>query len=152
MWGRQSYRFSDFDFEANAKDGFGVDWPIRYKDIAPWYDHVEKFAGISGNKDGLPQLPDGQFLPPMDLNVVEKHVAEGIKKHYNGKRVMTIGRTANSHRARARQNTMPVPQQVLAGMPVRRVFQHTEQYASCCNGNRQSHIASLLSCYKSSVR
>jgi choline dehydrogenase-like flavoprotein len=101
MWGRQSYRFSDFDFEANAKDGFGVDWPIRYKDIAPWYDHVEKFAGISGNKDGLPQLPDGQFLPPMDLNVVEKHVAEGIKKHYNGKRVMTIGRTANL--------TAPVP-------------------------------------------
>jgi len=101
MWGRQSYRFSDFDFEANSKDGFGVDWPIRYKEIAPWYDHVEKFAGISGNKDGLPQLPDGQFLPPMDMNVVEQHVAEGIKKHYGGKRLMTIGRTANL--------TAPVP-------------------------------------------
>ena len=101
MWGRQSYRFSDFDFEANSKDGFGVDWPIRYKEIAPWYDHVEKFAGISGNKDGLAQLPDGQFLPPMDMNVVEKHVAEGIKKHYGGKRLMTIGRTANL--------TAPVP-------------------------------------------
>ncbi|WP_127131646.1 GMC oxidoreductase [Pseudoflavitalea rhizosphaerae] len=101
MWGRQSYRFSDFDFEANSKDGFGVDWPIRYKEIAPWYDHVEKFAGISGNRDGLAQLPDGQFLPPMDMNVVEKHVAEGIKKHYGGKRLMTIGRTANL--------TAPVP-------------------------------------------
>lgn len=95
MWGRQSYRWSDFDFEANSKDGHGVDWPIRYKEIAPWYDHVEKFAGISGNKDGLAQLPDGQFLPPMELNVVEKHVAEGIKKHYGGKRLMTIGRVAN---------------------------------------------------------
>lgn len=95
MWGRQSYRWSDFDFAANAQDGHGTDWPIRYKDIAPWYDYVEKFAGISGNKDGLPQLPDGQFLPPMEMNVVEKHVAEGIKKHYNGKRLMTIGRVAN---------------------------------------------------------
>lgn len=95
MWGRQSYRWSDFDFAANAQDGHGTDWPIRYKDIAPWYDYVEKFAGISGNKDGLPQLPDGQFLPPMEMNIVEKHVAEGIKKHYNGKRLMTIGRVAN---------------------------------------------------------
>lgn len=95
MWGRQSYRWSDFDFGANAEDGHGTDWPIRYKDIAPWYDYVEKFAGISGNKDGLLQLPDGQFLPPMEMNVVEKHVAEGIKKHYNGKRLMTIGRVAN---------------------------------------------------------
>ena len=59
LWGRQSYRWSDLDFEANAKDGFGVDWPIRYADIAPWYDHVERFAGISGTRDGLPQLPDG---------------------------------------------------------------------------------------------
>jgi len=101
MWGRQSYRWSDFDFEANAKDGHGTDWPIRYKDIAPWYDHVEKFAGISGNKDGLAQLPDGQFLPPMDLNVVEKDVAAKIKQHYKGSRVLTIGRTANL--------TAPVP-------------------------------------------
>lgn len=101
MWGRQSYRFSDFDFEANSKDGHGVDWPIRYKEIAPWYDYVEKFAGISGNKDGLAQLPDGQFLPPMEMNVVEKHVAEGIKKNFGGKRLMTIGRTANL--------TAPVP-------------------------------------------
>ncbi len=95
IWGRQSYRWSDFDFEANALDGHGVDWPIRYKDIAPWYDHVEKFAGISGSIEGLPHLPDGQFLPPMDLNVVEKDVAARLKKHYNNQRHMIIGRVAN---------------------------------------------------------
>jgi len=95
LWGRQSYRWSDFDFEANAKDGIAIDWPIRYKDIAPWYDHVEKFAGISGSTEGLPQLPDGQFLPPMDLNCVEKDVAARIKKVYKNNRHLIIGRTAN---------------------------------------------------------
>lgn len=95
MWGRQSYRWSDFDFEANAKDGYGVDWPIRYKDIAPWYDYAETFAGISGSQEGLPQLPDGKFLPPMDMTCVEKEVSGRIKKHYNNARTMIIGRTAN---------------------------------------------------------
>lgn len=95
MWGRQSYRWSDLDFEANAKEGIAVDWPIRYADIAPWYDYVETFAGISGALDGLPQLPDGKFLPPMNMNVVEKDVAARIKKHYNGSRAMIIGRSAN---------------------------------------------------------
>ena len=80
MWGRQSYRLSDLDFEANAKEGVGVDWPVRYAEIAPWYDHAEKFAGISGSKEGLPQLPDGQFLPPMDMNCVEKDVATRFKE------------------------------------------------------------------------
>jgi len=95
LWGRQSYRLSDLDFEANAKDGIGIDWPIRYKDLAPWYDHVEKFAGISGSKEGLPHLPDGQFLKPMDLNCVEKDVAARIKEHYKGQRHLFIGRVAN---------------------------------------------------------
>lgn len=95
MWGRQSYRWSDLDFEANAKDGYGVDWPIRYKEIAPWYDHAERFAGISGSKEGLPQLPDGQFLPPMELNCVEKDVVARIKEKYKGARHPMIGRTAN---------------------------------------------------------
>ncbi len=95
MWGRQSYRWSDFDFEANAKDGIGVDWPVRYKEIEPWYDYVEKFAGISGNRDGLAQLPDGQFLPPMDMTCVEKDVAVRLKEYYKGARAMIIGRTAN---------------------------------------------------------
>ena len=94
MWGRQSYRFSDIDFEANAKEGIGIDWPIRYKDIAPWYSYVEKFAGISGEKLGLPQLPDSEFLAPMDMFLVEKEVRKSIEKNYPG-RVMTIGRTAN---------------------------------------------------------
>ncbi len=95
MWGRQSYRWSDFDFEANAKEGIAIDWPVRYKEIAPWYDHAEKFAGISGNRDGLSQLPDGQFLPAMEMTCVEKDVAARINQHYNGKRSMIIGRTAN---------------------------------------------------------
>src|SRR6476620_10025458 len=93
MWGRQSYRWSDFDFEANSKEGIAIDWPIRYKDLEKWYDYVEGFAGISGSKDGLPQLPDGNFLPPMELNCVEKDVAARIKEKM--KRNMIIGRVAN---------------------------------------------------------
>lgn len=95
MWGRQSYRWSDFDFEANAKEGIAIDWPVRYKDIAPWYDYVEKFAGINGSKEGLPQLPDGHFLKPMDMNIVEKDVAKRMNDHYNSYRKMIIGRSAN---------------------------------------------------------
>lgn len=95
LWGRQSYRFSDLDFEANLKDGIAVDWPIRYKDIAEWYSYVERFAGISGSKEGIPELPDGEFLPAMELNCVEKDVADRIRKHYNDKRRMIIGRVAN---------------------------------------------------------
>lgn len=95
LWGRQSYRWSDLDFEANAKEGVGVDWPIRYKDIAPWYDYAEKFAGISGSMEGLAHLPDGHFLPPMDLNCVEKDVAARIKAQYKGNRHLFIGRVAN---------------------------------------------------------
>ena len=94
-WGRQSYRWSDLDFEANAKDGHGVDWPIRYKDIESWYGYAERFAGISGAKDGLPQLPDGDFMPAMDMNCVEKDVAARVKEHYKNARTMIIGRTAN---------------------------------------------------------
>ncbi len=94
-WGRQSYRWSDLDFGANAKEGIGTDWPIRYQDIAPWYDYVETHAGISGSLEGLPQLPDGKFLPPMELNCVEKDVAAHIKKHFNDSRRMIIGRVAN---------------------------------------------------------
>jgi choline dehydrogenase-like flavoprotein len=94
MWGRQVYRWSDLDFEANLRDGIAVDWPIRYADVAPWYDHVERFIGVSGEKLGLPQLPDGQFLPPMDLNCGETVVRDAIAKHWLGERVLTIGRCA----------------------------------------------------------
>ncbi|RZK30940.1 MAG: GMC family oxidoreductase, partial [Hymenobacter sp.] len=93
MWGRQSYRLSDLDFEANLKDGIAVDWPIRYKEMAPWYSHAEKFAGISGNRDGIPHLPDGDYMPAMEMNIVEKDVAARIKKHYKEQRHMIIGRT-----------------------------------------------------------
>ncbi|MGB4399607.1 MAG: GMC family oxidoreductase [Daejeonella sp.] len=95
MWGRQSYRLSEMDFEANAKDGIAVDWPIRYKDLEKWYGYVERFAGISGNRDGLPQLPDGDFQPAMELNIVEKDVAARVKNHYKGARHMVMGRVAN---------------------------------------------------------
>lgn len=101
MWGRQSYRWSDLDFEANARDGHGIDWPIRYKDLAPWYSYVEKFAGISGRKEGLPQLPDSEFLPPMDMNCLEQHIATQLKAKMN--RVMTIGRSANLSQATPEQ-------------------------------------------------
>lgn len=94
MWGRHCYRLTDLDFEANAKDGFGVDWPIRYKDIEGWYDYVERFAGIQGMKEGLAQLPDGQLLPPMELNCLEQHLRQRIAEHFPG-RVLTTGRTAN---------------------------------------------------------
>jgi choline dehydrogenase-like flavoprotein len=95
LWGRQSYRWSDLDFEANARDGMGIDWPIRYRDIAPWYDHVEKFAGIAGSREGISHLPDGQFLQPFPLNIVEKDLAARIKEHYKGERHLIIGRVAN---------------------------------------------------------
>jgi len=95
MWGRQSYRWSDHDYEANARDGHGVDWPVRYKEIAPWYDYAEKFAGISGNRDGLDVLPDGQFMPPMDMTCVEKDFATRMKDQFKGSRHVIIGRTAN---------------------------------------------------------
>ena len=94
MWGRQSYRLSPMDFEANAREGITIDWPVRYEDIAPWYDYVERFAGINGQKEGLPQLPDGEFLPPMDMNCVEKEVKKRIEETFTD-RTMTIGRSAN---------------------------------------------------------
>jgi choline dehydrogenase-like flavoprotein len=95
MWGRQSYRFSDHDYEANARDGHGIDWPVRYKEIAPWYDYAEKFAGISGNRDGLDILPDGHFMPPMEMNCVEKDFSARLKEQFKGTRHAIIGRTAN---------------------------------------------------------
>jgi choline dehydrogenase-like flavoprotein len=94
LWSRACYRWSDADFEANAKDGTGIDWPIRYKDIAPWYDHVESFIGVSGNKDRIAHLPDGQFLPPFEMNSVEKYFKQQVESKYNDRKVI-MGRTAN---------------------------------------------------------
>ena len=95
MWGRQSYRLGDVDLGANERDGIAIDWPIRYKDISPWYDYVEKFVGVSGAKEGLPQLPDGQFLPAMEMNCVEKDVAERVNAHFKRAKLITMGRVAN---------------------------------------------------------
>ena len=103
-WGRQVYRWSDLDFEANAKEGVGVDWPIRYRDLQPWYDHVERFIGVSGAREGLSQLPDGRFLPPMQLRCAEEVVRDAMRRRWPGERVLTIGRCAiltQSHNGRA---------------------------------------------------
>ena len=92
-WGRQSYRLTDFDFEANIKEGIAIDWPIRYKDLAPWYNYVEEYIGVSGQNVGLPQFPDGNYLKAMELNCVEDYLRESISKNYKD-RILTIGRTA----------------------------------------------------------
>ncbi len=96
MWGRQSYRHSDIDFTANAREGVGTDWPIRYADLAPWYDKVERYAGIAGKNEGLEQLPDGQFQPPIPLNCVEEDVAKKVRAQFGGKRRIIHSRVANA--------------------------------------------------------
>lgn len=104
MWGRQVYRWGDFDFEANAREGVAIDWPIRYADIESWYDHVENFIGISGRAEGVPHLPDGRFLPPMEMNCVEQHTRERVSDAFGGERLLTIGRCAiltREHQGRA---------------------------------------------------
>ncbi|HTD93150.1 MAG TPA: GMC family oxidoreductase, partial [Chitinophagaceae bacterium] len=103
MWGRQSYRWNKWDFEANGKEGIGVDWPLRYNDVAPWYTYAEKFAGIQGSKEGLEVLPDGDFLPAIEMNIVEKDVAARLKQQFKGERHLFIGRSANI--------TLPKPEQ-----------------------------------------
>ncbi|MEO9969891.1 MAG: GMC family oxidoreductase [Hyphomonadaceae bacterium] len=94
LWARQTYRWSEMDFNSNKRDGHGVDWPIRYNDIAPWYDHVEKFVGVSGSAEGLPQLPDGHFQPPMQLNIVEKDIKAGLEAAFPDRKLI-IGRAAH---------------------------------------------------------
>lgn len=105
MWGRQSYRLSDIDFGANAKDGHGTDWPIRYADLAPWYDHVEKFIGVAGSKEGLPQLPDGEFLPPFALNDAEIALKQAVEGKFPGRKVIP-GRTANLSQAQPQHEAL----------------------------------------------
>jgi choline dehydrogenase-like flavoprotein len=105
MWGRWTQRWGEADFEANAKEGVGIDWPIRYKDIAPWYSYVEKFAGIAGNKDGLAQVPDGEFLPPFDMTDFEKYVKQKIETNFPGRNLI-ISRTANLTRPTDEQTAL----------------------------------------------
>ena len=94
LWGRHCYRLGDLDFEANLKDGIAVDWPIRYKDLKPWYDYVEEFVGISGQKENIPHLPDGNFLPPMEFNCVEKAFKNSLERRFPGRKLI-MGRVAN---------------------------------------------------------
>jgi choline dehydrogenase-like flavoprotein len=104
MWGRQCYRWSDLDFEANAREVIAIDWPIRYRDIEPWYDYVEEFIGVSGQAERLPQLPDGKFLPPMEMNCAELVVKDAVQKYFGDERRLTIGRAAiltQEHNGRA---------------------------------------------------
>jgi choline dehydrogenase-like flavoprotein len=105
LWARMTQRWGEHDFEANAQDGVGADWPIRYADIAPWYSYVEKFAGISGNRDGLPQVPDGEFLPPFEMNCVEKYMKQQIETRYPGRNLI-INRTANLTQAQRIHQTV----------------------------------------------
>jgi choline dehydrogenase-like flavoprotein len=93
LWSKHCYRYSDLDFEANQKEGIGVDWPLRYKDIAPWYDKIESYVGISGNRDGIRNLPDGNYLPPFEMNAFEKHIKERLRKNFKD-RDLIIGRMA----------------------------------------------------------
>lgn len=93
LWGRHCYRLSDLDFEANQRDGIAVDWPIRYKDIAPWYDYVEQFIGVCGQAEGIPHLPDGKFQPPMEMNCVETDFKTKVEEKFGRK--ITMGRIAN---------------------------------------------------------
>lgn len=104
LWGRQSYRLSPMDFEANQREGIAIDWPIRYEDIAPWYDYVERFAGIAGTQEGLDILPDGEFLPPIPLNCVEEDAAKRIKEAFGGQRHLIHSRVANITQPKPEQN------------------------------------------------
>lgn len=136
LWGRQSYRWSQMDFEENARDGFGVDWPIRYDDLAPWYDYVEKHAGISGKNEGLRQLPDGKLLPPMDMTCVEEHLRGKISEKYTD-RIMTIGRTANLTQAHKGRGTCQFRNLCIRGCPYGAYFssQASTLPAAAATGN-----------------
>ena len=99
LWARRTQRWSNLDVEGPARDGFAVDWPIRYPDLDKWYGYVERFVGISGNKDGLPHLPDGDFLPPIVLNCMEEHFKEAVERNFPDRHVIS-GRSAHITEAR----------------------------------------------------
>ena len=142
MWGRQSYRLSPQDFEANAKDGHGCDWPIRYDDLAPWYDHIEKFIGVAGSKEGLPQLPDGEFLPAFEMNDGEKLFKASVEAKFPGRKVI-IGRNANlsvaqPHHEELGRSSLPEPLDLRARLQLRREPYQPVVLAARCGAHRQS--------------
>ncbi len=106
LWGRMVFRWSDLDFEANLKEGVAIDWPIRYRDIKPWYEKVERFIGVSGEALGLDHFPDSIFQPPMEMNCVEKAFKLKLKEKYGDKRVFTIGRVAHITDATEEQKSL----------------------------------------------
>lgn len=147
LWGKQTYRWSDIDYEANAKEGIAIDWPVRYHEIAPWYDYVEKFIGVSGSRENLPQLPDGQFLPPMDMNVVEKDVAARIKEYYKDQRRMIIGRCAHLTESKPGRNKCQYRNKCSLGCPYGAYFstQSSTLPAAIATGNLTLRPLSIVS-------
>ena len=148
LWARQTQRWSDFDYEGPARDGFAVDWPIRYKDIAPWYSYVEKFAGISGNKDGLDMLPDGEFLPPLELSCVENYFKDFVAKNYTGRHViyarcahLTEPKQIHFDQGRGQCQNRNLCQR---GCPVRRLFRGQFHNDTLGDKNRQYDAPPLL--------
>ena len=121
MWARLCQRWSDLDFEANAKDGYGVDWPIRYKDLAPWYSYVERFVGVAGNRDGLPQLPDGEFLPAIELHCLDRHLQKVVAEQFPGRNVIA-SRTANLTQAHKGRGPCQYRDRCSRGCPYRGYF------------------------------
>ena len=139
-WGRWTQRWSDLDFEANAKEGIAIDWPIRYKDIAPWYSYVEKFVGISGNRDGIPHLPDGEFLPPMEMNCLEKHFKASIESNYPHRHLDHVP-DGQPDPALARPNRLPIPGSLRPGLPLRSIFQQQCRHLARRGSHRKSKLA-----------
>jgi choline dehydrogenase-like flavoprotein len=149
MWGRQSYRWGDMDFEANSKDGIAIDWPVRYKEIEPWYDYVETFAGISGQSEGLSYLPDSKFITPMELNCVEKELKKSMKEKFG--RVLTIGRVANlagplAHNKSPQRGTCQYRNQCSRGCPYGAYFSSNSSTlpAAAATGNMTLRANSIV--------
>lgn len=137
LWGRHCYRHTNLDFEANLKQGIAVDWPIRYKDISKWYSYVEKFIGIQGKKENFSTFPNGELLPEMPMNCVEKDVAERVNKKYAGKRLITVGRTANLSREHNGRNRCQYRNKCALGCPYGAYFstQSSTLPAAVATGN-----------------
>ena len=138
LWARWTQRWSEADFEANARDGHGVDWPIRYEDLAPWYSYVEKFVGISGNRDGLPQMPDGEFLPPMELSALEKHMKARIESTFPERNLRQPDETT------PRTRSLPIPFALQSRLPLRRLFLVQLRHLARCQRHRSTDHAAFL--------
>ena len=144
-WGRQVYRWSDLDFEANGKEGIAIDWPIMYKDIAPWYDYVESFIGVSGMAEGLAHLPDGNFLPPMDFLCIEEYAAKKIREIYDD-RIITMGRVANLTVPHKGRGSCQYRDRCIRGCPIGAYFssQSSTLPAAAATGNMELRPYSMV--------